>query len=231
MRSYLSHLECTETGETYNADEPHNLSPAAQKVLYPRYDIDAVRREVDPSVFASRPPSIWRWFELMPVRDESNVVTLGRGRHADDARLEPREVARRPHAVSQGRRAEPHGHVQGARAVVGGVAGEGAGADAADGAVRGQRGRRAGVVLRPGRHGGLRVHAGGRSSRGEDGGRARGLAPDAGEGAHQRRGQALPREGRRARPVRRFDAAGAVPHRGEEDDRVRDRGVAGLASA
>ena len=79
MRSYLSHLECTETGETYNADEPHTLSPAAQKVLYPRYDIDAVRREVDPSVFATRPPSMWRYFELLPVRDESNVVTLGEG--------------------------------------------------------------------------------------------------------------------------------------------------------
>ncbi|MCY4448897.1 MAG: threonine synthase [Chloroflexi bacterium] len=79
MRSYLSHLECTETGETYNADEPHTLSPAAQKVLYPRYDIDAVRREVDPSVFATRPPTMWRYFELLPVRDESNVVTLGEG--------------------------------------------------------------------------------------------------------------------------------------------------------
>ncbi len=79
MRSYLSHLECTETGETYNADEPHTLSPAAQKVLYPRYDMDAVRREVDPSVFATRPPTMWRYFELMPVRDESNIVTLGEG--------------------------------------------------------------------------------------------------------------------------------------------------------
>ena len=79
MRSYLSHLECTETGETYNADEPHTLSPAAQKVLYPRYDLEAVRREVDPSVFAARPPAMWRWFELMPVRDASNIVTLGEG--------------------------------------------------------------------------------------------------------------------------------------------------------
>ncbi len=79
MRSYLSHLECTETGETYNADEPHTLSPAAQKVLYPRYDLEAVRREVDPSVFATRPPTMWRYFELMPVRDESNIVTLGEG--------------------------------------------------------------------------------------------------------------------------------------------------------
>ncbi|MCY4583819.1 MAG: threonine synthase [Chloroflexi bacterium] len=79
MHSYLSHLQCTETGETYNADEPHTLSPAAQKVLYPRYDLDAVRREVDPSVFATRPSTMWRYFELMPVRDESNIVTLGEG--------------------------------------------------------------------------------------------------------------------------------------------------------
>ena len=79
MRSYLSHLECTETGETYNPDDPHTLSPAAQKVLYPRYDLDAVRREVDPSVFASRSADMWRYFELLPVRNEANVVTMGEG--------------------------------------------------------------------------------------------------------------------------------------------------------
>ena len=78
MRSYLSHLECTETGETYSADEPHTLS-AAQKVLYPRYDLEAVKREVDRDALASRPPNIWRFFELMPVKDESNVVTMGEG--------------------------------------------------------------------------------------------------------------------------------------------------------
>ena len=43
MRSYLSHLQCTETGETYSADEPHSLSPGAQKVLYPRYDLGCAR--------------------------------------------------------------------------------------------------------------------------------------------------------------------------------------------
>ena len=79
MRSYLSHLECTWTGDTFDAEEPHTLSPSAQKVLYPRYDLDAARRDVDPSVFATRRPSMWRFFELMPVRDEANVVTLGEG--------------------------------------------------------------------------------------------------------------------------------------------------------
>ena len=79
MKSYLSHLECTETGETYSADEPHGLSPAAQKVLYPRYDLEAAKREIDRNAIAQRSPSIWRFFEMMPVRDEANVVTLGEG--------------------------------------------------------------------------------------------------------------------------------------------------------
>ncbi len=79
MKSYLSHLECTETGETYSADEPHSLSPAAQKVLYPRYDLEAAKRDIDLSALAKRAPSMWRFFELMPVRDEANVVTMGEG--------------------------------------------------------------------------------------------------------------------------------------------------------
>ena len=137
MRSYLSHLECTETGETYNADEPHTLSPTAQKVLYPRYDLDAVYRDVDPSVFASRPPTIWRYFELMPVRDESNVVTLGEGGTPmmRAGNLERSLDARTLYIKDEGQ--NPHGDVQGARTVVGGVASEGTGADAAHGAVRG----------------------------------------------------------------------------------------------
>lgn len=79
MKSYLSHLECTETGETYSADEPHGLSPAAQKVLYPRYDLETAKREIDRNAIAKRPPNMWRFFEMMPVRDEANIVTMGEG--------------------------------------------------------------------------------------------------------------------------------------------------------
>ncbi|MCH8974850.1 MAG: threonine synthase, partial [Chloroflexi bacterium] len=79
MKSYLSHLECTVTGETYDADEVHTLSPGAQAVLYPRYDLPAAARELDRTAIAARPPGIWRFFELMPVRDEANVVTMGEG--------------------------------------------------------------------------------------------------------------------------------------------------------
>jgi threonine synthase len=79
LKSYLSHLECTETGETYSADEPHTLSPAAQKVLYPRYDLETAKREIDRNVISQRAPNMWRFFEVMPIRDEANVVTMGEG--------------------------------------------------------------------------------------------------------------------------------------------------------
>jgi threonine synthase len=48
-------------------------------VLYPRYDLAAARREVDRDAFVTRPANMWRYFELMPVCDASNVVTLGEG--------------------------------------------------------------------------------------------------------------------------------------------------------
>ena len=79
MKSYLTHLECTVTGRSFSAAEPQTLSPASQKVLLPRYDLEAAGRAMDRSATARRPPGIWRYFEVMPVLDESNVVTLGEG--------------------------------------------------------------------------------------------------------------------------------------------------------
>ena len=81
MKSFLTHLECTYCHRTLPADAPHRTCPDADcgKVLYPRYDLqgagDALRRED----LARRPANMWRYFEVMPVLDEANVVTLGEG--------------------------------------------------------------------------------------------------------------------------------------------------------
>ena len=79
MRSYLTHLECTCCGATHSPDRPHRTCSECGKVLYPRYDLGAARRDVDRDAFVARPADMWRYFELMPVRDRSNVVTLGEG--------------------------------------------------------------------------------------------------------------------------------------------------------
>jgi threonine synthase len=52
---------------------------ACGKVLFARYDLDAVRRAVRPSDFARRRWDMWRYWELLPVRDPANVISLGEG--------------------------------------------------------------------------------------------------------------------------------------------------------
>ncbi len=81
MRSYLTNLECTYCNATYSADEPNRLCANVEcaKVLYPRYDLEGAAAALDRAALKDRPANMWRYFEVMPVRDPANVVTLGEG--------------------------------------------------------------------------------------------------------------------------------------------------------
>ena len=79
MRSYLTNLECTYCGETFSADEPMRLCNKCGKVLYPRYDISTASKNFTKDLLRDRAPNMWRYFEMMPIREESNIVTLGEG--------------------------------------------------------------------------------------------------------------------------------------------------------
>ncbi len=79
MKSFLTHLECTYCGAAHSAERPQRTCPDCGKVLYPRYDLEGARKALRREVLRDRPASMWRYFEVMPVRDEANVVTLGEG--------------------------------------------------------------------------------------------------------------------------------------------------------
>ncbi len=79
MKSYLTHLECTYCHATYPADEVIRLCAECGKVLYPRYDLAGARDALNPDELKNRPANMWRYFEVMPVLDEANVITLGEG--------------------------------------------------------------------------------------------------------------------------------------------------------
>ena len=79
MKSYLTHLECTACGESHDADELQTVCRSCAKVLYPRYDLAAVRQVVSPWDLAAREQTMWRYYEVLPVRDPLNVATLGEG--------------------------------------------------------------------------------------------------------------------------------------------------------
>ena len=79
MKSYLTHLECTYCHATYPGDEVIRLCAECSKVLYPRYDLAGARDALNPDELKNRPANMWRYFEVMPVLDEANVITLGEG--------------------------------------------------------------------------------------------------------------------------------------------------------
>jgi len=77
--SYLSHLECGLCGERFDADRLWNLCPACQKPLLVRYDLNAARAAFTPAVLAGREPTMWRYRELLPLRDDKFKLSLGEG--------------------------------------------------------------------------------------------------------------------------------------------------------
>lgn len=76
--SSLSRLECSATGERYDADQVQGVS-AVGKPLLARYDLEQVRATVTREDIAGRPQDLWRYHEVLPVRDPAHVTTLGEG--------------------------------------------------------------------------------------------------------------------------------------------------------
>ncbi|GLI98111.1 threonine synthase [Sphingobium sp. BS19] len=74
--TFVTHLECSISGERYEADVIQGLSQAGRPLLV-RYDLDAVRAHVTRDDIAARPTDLWRWRELLPVRHTHDIVSLG----------------------------------------------------------------------------------------------------------------------------------------------------------
>ena len=78
--STLTHLEGARSGKTYPADELAGLDPADGRPLLARYDMQraALTLTVD-SLAHRRTGGMWRWAELLPLRDWNHVIHLGEG--------------------------------------------------------------------------------------------------------------------------------------------------------
>ena len=77
--SFLSHLECGLCGERLEADRLWNLCPKCGKPLLARYDLEAAKAALTPAAIAGREPTMWRYRELLPVRDDVYKLSLGEG--------------------------------------------------------------------------------------------------------------------------------------------------------
>jgi len=79
MNSFLAHLECGWCQKTYSADRLMNLCPDCGKPLLARYDIDRARLAFHRAALADRPANLWRYAEMLPVRNPDLRVSLGEG--------------------------------------------------------------------------------------------------------------------------------------------------------
>ncbi len=73
---FVTHLECAMTGERYEAGRVYNLSRAGKPLLV-RYDLSAVSKSLSKDALAARAGDLWRYRELLPIRDATAAVSLG----------------------------------------------------------------------------------------------------------------------------------------------------------
>jgi threonine synthase len=73
---FVTYLECSQTGERYEAGQLHNLSKAGKPLLV-RYDLERLAESVSKAQLATRPEDLWRYREFLPVKHAENIVSLG----------------------------------------------------------------------------------------------------------------------------------------------------------
>lgn len=73
-----THLECARCGKQLDAGKVQNLCACGSPLLarYSLHRTGAIRMR---ERLASRPPTLWRYREVLPVTQESSIVSLGEG--------------------------------------------------------------------------------------------------------------------------------------------------------
>jgi threonine synthase len=77
MSCFVSHLESALDGTRFEAGRIQTIHEG--RPLWVRYELAKVKNAVRPADIAGRPPSLWRYRELLPLPLEAEPVTLGEG--------------------------------------------------------------------------------------------------------------------------------------------------------
>lgn len=75
MTCFVTHLESAIDGTKFPADRLHTVHQG--RPLWVRYDLNAVKKSVQWTDVINRPPTIWRYRELLPLPQGVEPVTLG----------------------------------------------------------------------------------------------------------------------------------------------------------
>jgi threonine synthase len=75
--SYTTHLEAALDGTRYPPGQVHTTHEG--RPLWVRYDLAAVKTQLSKADLQHRPPTLWRYRELLPLPKNADPVTLGEG--------------------------------------------------------------------------------------------------------------------------------------------------------
>jgi len=73
---HVTHLECANCGAKYEAGKIHNLCTSCNRPLWVRYDMDALKENFTKKDLVGRPPTLWRYLEMLPMEDPKSIVSL-----------------------------------------------------------------------------------------------------------------------------------------------------------
>ena len=76
--SNVTHLECGRCTKRFESGKVSKLCECGAPLLV-RYDLRAAARTLARDAMQSRPATLWRYREVLPVADERNIVCLGEG--------------------------------------------------------------------------------------------------------------------------------------------------------
>ena len=79
LTSFLSHLTCARCARRHFADELQSVCVDCGAPLLAEYDLKAAAQTVSPLDLVARSFTLWRYEEILPVRDPAFRVTFGEG--------------------------------------------------------------------------------------------------------------------------------------------------------
>ncbi|HEX3824845.1 MAG TPA: threonine synthase [Mycobacteriales bacterium] len=77
--STLAALQCSQCATQLSPDVVHHLCPDCSSPLLARYDLERAGVSMTAAALAGRPATLWRYAELLPVRDPAHRRGFGEG--------------------------------------------------------------------------------------------------------------------------------------------------------
>ena len=77
MQKFLSHLECSVCEKVHSPKKLQTVCQSCGKSLVVRYDLKSARTVFRRSDLAHAPNSLWKYVPLLPIEQETNIVSLG----------------------------------------------------------------------------------------------------------------------------------------------------------